>query len=310
MSSSRLRAVLLALLVTLLWSSSWVLIKRGLVEIPPLVFAGLRYSIASVVLLPACWRRRAEIRALRARDWVELAALGLVFYALTQGGQFLTLARLDAITFSLILSATPILVAFAGAGFLRERPRALQWVGVSVAFAGGAVYFIPSTGGTLGGVGLALAAVTLLANAGATLLGRSVNRRSAASPIVITTVSMAIGAVVLLGGGIAADGVPSLRAASWGVVLWLAVVNTAVAFSLWNFTLRSLSAMESSVINNTMVIQIALLAWFFLGERPLPVQAGGLLIAAVGTLLVQLRAARGPKADPGWQEPPRHRDPE
>ena len=36
--------------------------------------------------------------------------------------------------------------------------------------------------------------------------------------------------------------------------------------TIWNYTLRTLTAMESSIINGTMLIQIAVLAWIFLGE--------------------------------------------
>jgi drug/metabolite transporter (DMT)-like permease len=46
--------------VVSLWATSWVLIKIGLQEIPALTFAGLRYALASLVLLPAAfvrWRR-------------------------------------------------------------------------------------------------------------------------------------------------------------------------------------------------------------------------------------------------------------
>ena len=107
-------AVFQALLVTFLRSTSWVLIKRGFDEIPPLTFAGLRYAIAGAVLLPGLWRRRTEVVASTRVQWAELAALGLVFYALTQGGQFVTLSHLDAIPFSLILSFPPLLVATAG----------------------------------------------------------------------------------------------------------------------------------------------------------------------------------------------------
>ena len=82
----RLRAILLALLVTFLWSTSWVLIKVALAEIPPLTFAGLRYALAFLLLLPGLWRCREEVQALSPGDWGRLAALGLVFYTLTQGG--------------------------------------------------------------------------------------------------------------------------------------------------------------------------------------------------------------------------------
>ena len=46
------KAIWQALLVTFLWSTSWVLIKFGLGEIPPLLFAGLRYGLAALILLP------------------------------------------------------------------------------------------------------------------------------------------------------------------------------------------------------------------------------------------------------------------
>jgi drug/metabolite transporter (DMT)-like permease len=76
---------------------------------------------------------------------------------------------------------------------------------------------------------------------------------------------------------------------SWAIVLWLAVVNSALAFTLWNRTLRTLSAMESSIINNTMLFQIAALAWMFLGEELGWREVAGMVLAAAGILAVQLR---------------------
>jgi drug/metabolite transporter (DMT)-like permease len=283
------RAVFLALLVTFLWSTSWILIKRGLQEIPPLAFAGLRYGLAFLLLCPAMWTRRAEVRRLTPGRWTQLAALGVVFYAMTQGGQFLTLARLDAIPFSLVLSFTPLLVAIGGWIGLREPLSAIQWIGVGLALGGAAIYFVPA-GALLGaGVGFALAGLTLCANTAASLLGRLVNRSRMASPLVVTTISMGFGAACLLGVAIGTQGFPVLTWQSWALVLWLAVVNTALAFTLWNLTLRTLSATESSVINNTMLIQIAVLAWIFLGERPSGVGILGLVVVAAGTVFVQLR---------------------
>ena len=94
------RAVLQALLVTFLWSTSWVLIKIGLEEIPAATFAGLRYTLAFFCLLPFALRRTASetARGLTRRDWVHLVLLGLVFYTLTQGAQFVGLDYLPAVT--------------------------------------------------------------------------------------------------------------------------------------------------------------------------------------------------------------------
>lgn len=287
--SSEARPILQALFVTFLWSTSWVLIKQGLQEIPALTFAGLRYAIACAILLPALWIRRREVRALSRGQWGQLAVLGVFFYALTQGGQFLTLNHLDAIPFSLILSFTPLLVAGAGVFTLRERPSRSQWIGIALTLVGAGVYFGPSNPFRGAALGFVLAGATLTANAVSSLLGRRVNRERVASPFVVTTISMGIGAALLLGAGTGMQGLPHLTAKGWGIVLWLAIVNTAFAFTLWNHTLRSLPATESSVINNTMLVQIAVLAWIFLGERLSALEIVGLVTVACGTILVQLR---------------------
>lgn len=296
-------AVLQALFVTLLWSSSWVLIKQGLGEIPPLTFAGLRYTLAAMVLwaaLLASPARRAAVAALGARAWLALVLLGLVMYSLTQGAQFVALAYLPAQSVSLALSLTPVLVALLGTFLLAEGLRPAQWVGVGLVLVGALVYFLPGAGAPGAGatgaaagaaVGWVVAGLGALANAASALLGRAVNRGGRLGPLVVTAVSMAAGALVLLGAGALVQGLPALSARGWLIVAWLALVNTAFAFTLWNLTLRRLSATESSVINNTMLVQIAVLAYFFLGE-PLGVRqvvAFGLVV--VGTLVVQLRRA-------------------
>ncbi len=289
MQSKHIRSILEALLVTFLWSTSWVLIKKGLTEIPALPFAGIRYGMAFVALLPGLWRHREEVRRLSGPDWIWLSVLGVVFYAVTQGGQFLTLQHLEAIPFSLILSFTPVLVAAAGIFLLKERPRWLQWMGIGFVVAGALVYFWPLAAIRGSAFGFALAGITVAANGASSLLGRSINRRKMAHPLVVTAISMGIGAACLLAAGIGIQGLPTLSAASWGIIGWLAVVNTALAFTLWNHTLRSLSATESSVINNTMLIQISVLAWAFLGETVAWVQIVGLVLVAGGSLVVQLR---------------------
>lgn len=283
-----LQAILLALFVTFLWSTSWVLIKNALDEIPPLTFAGLRYTLAVLVLLPGLWKQRGAVAALSPKDWAWLAALGFVFYALTQGGQFLTLKHLEAVTFSLLLNFSTVLVALMGVVALREVPSRWQWGGIIIFLIGALMYLNPVSipaGKTLG---FALAGFTVCANAVAALLGRSVNRRRTISPVVVTTISMGLGALFLLGAGLMGQGLPPLSTQAWAVIVWLAVVNTALAFFLWNIALRTLSAVESSIINNAMLIQIAVLAWLFLGERLSLSGVVGLVIASIGALMVQM----------------------
>ena len=170
----------------------------------------------------------------------------------------------------------------------------MQWAGVALFVAGALVYFLPVTA-PLSTIGLVVAVVGMLANSCGAILGRSVNRHGNFHPLLVTVVSMGVGSVLLLATGLIIEGVPKLDASGWGIVLWLAIVNTALAFTLWNYTLRRLTAIESSLVNNTMLIQIAILAWLFLGEPIGGRQAVGLLLAVLGVLAVQLPAARSSK---------------
>ena len=290
-SARRVQAVLLALLVTFLWSTSWILIKFGLKDIPALTFAGLRYGLAFLVLLPFALRGEElqKLRALPPGMWARLALLGLLYYAVTQGAQFLGLAYLPAMTNSLLLSFSAVLVALLGVALLGERPTKLQWVGMALYLAGVLLYFYPLSIPAAQTVGYLIVIAGVLANAFSSILGRAVNRSASLRPVTITLVSMGIGSLLLLVSGLAVQGLPRLSLQSWGIILWLAVINSALAFTLWNHTLRTLSAMESSIINNTMLFQIAILAWIFLGERLGARGIAGMLLAGVGTLLVQLR---------------------
>ena len=88
--------------------------------------------------------------------------------------------------------------------------------------------------------------------------------------------------------GIITQGVGTLTNQQWVIIGWLAVVNTALAFTLWNKSLQTLTAVESSIINGTMLPQIALLAWLFLGEPLGGKEVLGLIFVLIGTLIVQL----------------------
>jgi drug/metabolite transporter (DMT)-like permease len=281
-----------ALFVTFLWSTSWVLIKIGLhgLALAPLTFAGLRYTIAALLLLPFAYRGLRRARPDR-RAWAGVAILGLLFYAVTQGAQFIALDLLPAAAVSLVLTMSPVAILVLLAIRGDERATPLQLVGIFVLVVGALLYFLPLSLGTGAALGLVVAALGMLANAGSSVLGRTIARGATerlGGILPMTALSMLLGGVVMLGAGLATSGVPALDSSAWTIVLWLAVVNTAFAFTLWNHTLRTLSAIESNVMNNTMLVQIALLAWIFLGESLNGRQLLGIALAAAGAAMVQL----------------------
>lgn len=282
--------MLLALLVTFLWSSSWVLIRWGLDDeaLEPITFAGLRYGLGAVVLVAWGMMRRVvrtSIGLLDKAAVVQIVVLGLLFYALTQGAQFVAIDNQPAATTSLVLSWTPLLVAVLGGWSIAETSSRRQLGGAVLVVAGAWLYFAGGLGATL--LGMAAAVVGLAANVASALLGRHVNRAEGSSAVLVTALSMAVGAAVLVATGLVVEGPPSVSARAWLIIGWLAVVNTALAFTLWNLSLQRLSAIESAAVNNTMLIQIAVLAWVFLDE-PLGVrEVTGILLVTAGIFFTQ-----------------------
>ena len=289
-NSKHLIAILQALLVTFLWSTSWVLIKFGLEDIPALTFAGLRYMLAFLILLPFFLRSKPApaLKKLSRRDWILLVALGIVYYAITQGTQFLGIEMLPAITFSLLLNFSAPLVALFSIPLLQEKPNWIQWAGIGIFLLGALVYFTPLSVAEGIGLGLLVGMSSVVATSIGSILGRAINRREVLPPLSVTVISMGIGAALLLGLGLVVEPLPTIGWQQWAIIIWLAGVNTAFAFTLWNHTLITLSATESSLINNTMLVQIALLAWLFLGEQPSPHQILGMVVALAGVVLVNM----------------------
>jgi drug/metabolite transporter (DMT)-like permease len=305
------RALILAFVVTVLWSSSWVIIRFGLDDegLEPLTFAGLRYALAGIVLLgttAARPRTRAILAATRPRELWALAALGLIFIGVAQGAQFVALANQPAATTSLVIAFTPLLVVAAAGRSLGEWATRRQLAGAVLVAVGATLYFSGRLEATL--VGMVAATVALLGNTFGSVMGRGVHRSGARSPLVTTAVSMTIGAAALLTVGIASEGFPSITGRAAVIIAWLAVVNGSLAFWMWNHSLRQLTATESAVINNTMLVQIAALAWLFLAETPSAIQVVGIVAVTVGIIGSQMNGRRARRIDEalvtGGDEPP------
>lgn len=277
-------ARLLAVGVTTLWASSWVLIRWGGDEsLPPLTFAALRYLLAGVVL--AAWvavRRRPQALRSSTVPWRTIAVLGIVQYAVTQGAQFVAIAHQPLAATSVVLAATPLLTVLA-AGWIGEGATRSQLLAAALIVTGATIYFAGAPGATAIGTGAAV--LGLVANAIAALYGRAALRDVARSPgttLVLTCHSMLVGAVCLAVTALVAEGVPTVTGRATVLIAWLALVNTAAAFTWWNLCLRTVPAGQMAAINGLMMPQIACFGWLLFDERLGPRELVGLLAVVVG----------------------------
>ena len=286
-----------AVLVTILWSSSYVLIKMGLQEVPPLYFATVRYALAFVLLVAVdiFTHRNGDAAAgkppLKAPLWILLVA-GVAGYTVAQGFQYVGLFFLPAVTTSFLLNFTPVFVLLLGVLSLNEKPSRLQTSGLAVALLGAYLFFsekISWEGEVLGFVvvlasGLGWAVYVII-------IGR-LQKTNALSSLRLTTVTMGVGVAGMIVLTAATQEYAPLTYNLVLVVAWLAVVNTAFAFFLWNWALKTLPSYELTVVQNLMLIEIALFAFVFLQETITSFMVAGIVLVFVGVMAVQVRPRR------------------
>jgi drug/metabolite transporter (DMT)-like permease len=295
MKSNPLLAYAEAVLVTFLWSSSYVLIKFGLLEIPPFLFAAVRYSIAFAILGTIYVGFGSKVKNDRKNTAnmngkIILLTAGICGYTLAQGLQFVGLFYLPAVTTSFVLNFTPIFVLALGILFLGEKASKLQLVGLIVALLGAYAFFSERLSGAGQQFGIVVVVVSGLSWAIYMIIVRRVQRVDSIGSLKLTAVTMGIGTAGLVVLAAVFDGPRPFSLNALTIILWLSVVNTALAFLLWNHALRSIHAYELSVIQNSMLVQIAILAWIFLDELLTYAMMLGVILVIVGVVLVQVPA--------------------
>ena len=282
----RIVAIGESVLATIIWASSFVFVKIGLEYMGPLTIAGFRYFLAFLVLLPFLIRKGTIRQSISRGVWLRLFAIGISAYTVGNGALFWGLKYLPATTVSFLMSLSPLLMLIGGAVWLKEIPTRWQVVGIIVSLLGSVLFF--SSGLKSGEpVGIVIVIVGLIGFMLFGILGREIAKVKQLDTITLTTIPLAIGGGILLLIAFPLEGMPLLSTKSVGIVLWLAIVNTALAYVLYNHSLQILTALEMNVMLNLAPLGTALLAWWLLGERLGFVQIIGMVVMIIGVIFVQ-----------------------
>jgi drug/metabolite transporter (DMT)-like permease len=202
------------LLVALIWGVNFSVTKGAFASFPPLAFAGVRFVLASLLLVPLV-RRLEGAGSLPKGALPRLVVLGLVGNTLYQLTWITGLERTTASNSALILAAMPTIVAVM-AVMLRLEPFRPKVIGGVLVASLGVVLVVAARGtgfgqDTMAGDLLTLASVFCWA-------GYSLGLRvlpPEVSPLRVTMVTTVAGAPVLL-----LAGLPAMKAMDWGAVGW------------------------------------------------------------------------------------------
>jgi len=276
-------------MLVVIWSSTWVAIKIGLEDVPPLLGAGVRFTLAGAGLLALAAALRRPLRT----DTALAATLGLLPFALSYGLIYWGEQHIPSGLAAVLFGVMPLYVAFMAATLLHDEPlRARLLAGIGVAVAGLVVAFGESI--ALGDEELAaLGALACVAAPVASAFGNvAIKRRGGGlDAVVLNGWAMLGGGALLLAVSAAGEswGEAELTARSGGSIAYLAVIGSAVPFVTLTVLLRELPAVTMSFI--TLLLPFGALAFgavLYDEAISAPALAGAVLVA-LGLLVAQRR---------------------
>ncbi len=270
-----------------LWAASRIIIKQSLVFISPYLLAGLVQLTAFLLLLSASAFQRRRLGLWPAP--AVLPALILISLLGFAGAPLFAIVGLQyssGVLAGLLAGLNAVLVLLIGAAVLGEKPRGWQGWGILVALLGAFLFisFSPTTGMFFGFLLLFLAETGFALT---TVLMRRVMVAHSLSPLMISLVGSGVGTAILLPVGFLANPMPAL---TWPLLLAIVVLGGILAFasSLWYDALVYLKAFEASVLSATILPQIALLSFLFLGETMSGREILGGALVVLGAMLTEL----------------------
>jgi drug/metabolite transporter (DMT)-like permease len=241
-------------LLTLIWGTTWAAIRVGLGGIGPITGVALRFAIASLLLLAMVPLLKVRLGRLpgERRLWLLNAACS---FCVSYGIVYWAEQWLPSGLTSVIFATLPLFVALmAHAALPGEQLTRVSLIGVITGFAGVAVIFSEDFS-ALAGPGAGRASVVLLISPLLSAVASVAIRKwgRAIHPISISAVPMGIAAGVMgaLAFALERDTPPVFDAVSVGALLYLAVVGSAVTFSLYFWLLAHVEATKMSLIAYT-----------------------------------------------------------
>ena len=280
------RIAIIAAYVTLciVWSSTWVAIKIGLEDLPPISFAALRFLIAFLLLVAVSIGRVPLLPRSRA-DWTLLIFTGVLMFCVNYGLLFWGELHVSS-GLAAVLQATIVVFGMIFAHWLLPT-EPLSWqrvggallAGVGIALIcgrlfdhGGLLAFLGALGILFGGAGAAFSNVLLK------------RRALQLAPAMLAAWQMFFGTVPLLSLGLIMEGNPMhfrWTPTAWFCLLYLAVVGSALTFLLLYWLLPRMQVNQLQSISLITPPGAVAFGWLLGGEQfSLWSLVGGALVLA------------------------------
>ena len=284
-------------LVTLIWSSTWIVIRDQIGSVPPSWSVCYRFALAGVAMAIFCRMRGVSLR-IGGAAVAFAAVLGTAQFVLNFNFVYraeLTLTSgVVAVIYAMLLIPNSIL-----AFLIFRQPVSRAFIAGSVVATTGIILMLTheyhaadiAPGNVLAGVGFALAGL-LSASAANVMQGMDIARRL--PMIAVLAWAMLIGAAVDAAYALATVGPPvaEWRTGYWLGVAWLGLVGSVITFPLYFRLIQRMGAGRAAYTSVLIPVIAMLISTLLEGYRWTGLAAGGAMLAVAG-MAIALRAKAG-----------------
>ncbi len=283
-------------LLCLIWGTTWVAIQMGLEGLPPLTGVSLRFGIAAAVLLGAAFSLGVRIggRPHEGRLWVINAILSFsISYGVVYWAEQWVPSGLAAVLFATYPLFVTILAHFA---LPLEPLTGGELAGILLGFGGVGIIFSQDFA-VLGGADVATAALVLLVSPFVSAISSVAVKKwgKDVHPLSLTSVPMAMTAGIVGAAALVAERDRAIHwnATSIGALLYLAIMGSAVTFTLYYWLLSHFTAKRMSLI--AYIIPVVAVAIGLARGEPLTAKilTGAALVRGGVALAVNAGRSRG-----------------
>jgi len=283
-----------------IWGSTWLFIKLGLEDLPPLTFAGIRFLIASTILISLIAVRRISLPRTRG-DLMLLASTGILAFSLNYGLLFWGEQYISSGLAALLQATIPAFgLVIAHLYLPGEQMTPAKVIGVVMGVVGVGVIFSNqlSVAGPRALAGSAALVCSSVCVAYSNVLVKA--RGKNLDPAILAAGQMLFGLVPLLLIGIPLEGNPvhfHWTGMAFIALFYLAIVGSVIAFLLYYWLVHNMDVTKTMLIALVTPVVAVVLGMLVLNEelnwRTL---AGGAMIVS-GICLIVTRRRKKKRAE-------------
>lgn len=294
--------ILVWLILCLLWGTTWIFIKIGLADLPPITFAAARFLLAVVLLLPLIISGRLPLPKTPS-EWRLIALTGVLQFSFNYSAVFWSEQYITSGLAAVLQATITVFGLLLAWIFLpSERITKLKIAAVAIGIVGVAVIFIDQlkVENAMAFAGSVAIVIGAYAAAQASILVKA--KGGSLHPASLLWSQMLCGLPAIIIYALIAEGNPLSFDWSWRAivcVLYLTVAGTIAAFWLYYWLLSRIESTKAMMISLVTPLIAVIVGNLTLGETLPPQTIGGglLIMTSIGLIVFRKKVRTGSVSD-------------